>query len=128
MMDNKCGICGKVVPIDHEQIARVAQDGTSTVYHMACERAAMKIIVLNSLEVIDWSSAFGELEYVLTKNVDETRSKLLEAGFTLEQILEACDDDLEEIDLSHLAFNYTEAKCWSLRNGFSVGQGGTGDE
>lgn len=91
-----------------------------------------KIAVLNNIEIIDWSCAFGECEYVLAENSEENRSKLLTAGFTEEQLQEASDDDGEEIDMAYLAFNFTSAKWWSAKLGFGVeeysGQGGTGDE
>lgn len=81
------------------------------------------IDVLNSLEVIDWSSSCGELEYVVAANTEENRKVLLDAGFTAEQIDEATDGGETDIDLTMLAMYYADAVWWSKKDGFSLEKG-----
>lgn len=78
-----------------------------------------KIDAINALEVVDWSAAFGELEYVLAANNEENRRILLDGGFTEEEIQESCNEPDIEFDLSYLAFNYAGAKSWNKDSGFS---------
>lgn len=77
-----------------------------------------KIEALNALEVVDWSCSCGELEYVLSLNNEQNHKLLLDAGFTEQEILESCDDSKSEIDLSFLAFNFTEANYWTKEGKF----------
>ena len=77
-----------------------------------------KIEALNMLPVIDWSASCGELEYVVTKNTEEARNKLLSAGFNVSEIEEACGDDPDRIDLAFLAFQYADADYWTKQSGF----------
>lgn len=81
------------------------------------------IDALNSLEVIDWSSSCGELEYVIAANTGENVKVLLDAGFTEEQINEATDGGETDIDLTVLAMYYTDAVWWSPEDGFSLEKG-----
>jgi len=81
------------------------------------------IDALNSLEVIDWSSSCGELEYVVAANTEENRKVLLDAGFTEEQINEATDGGETDIDLTMLAMYYADAVWWSPKDGFSLEKG-----
>lgn len=74
---------------------------------------------LNSLEVIDWSSSCGELEYVLAAGTEENIQTLLEAGFTKEMIDEAQGWYPDNgIDLTFLAVNYVGLCCWHEDFGF----------
>lgn len=74
---------------------------------------------LNSLEVIDYSASGGELEYVTAENSDENRNILLQAGFTERDLDEAtCHDELDDIDLTHLAVNRAHIYCWTKDDGF----------
>lgn len=77
-----------------------------------------KIEALNALEIIDWSAGGGECEYVLAKNNEANFQVLLDAGFTENEIFEACDDGQTEIDLSYLAFNFGDADWWHPNSGF----------
>jgi len=81
------------------------------------------IDALNSLEVVDWSSSCGELEYVVAANTEENRKVLLDAGFTAEQIDEATDGGETDIDLTLLAMYYTDAVWWSPKDGFRIEEG-----
>ncbi|MBT2759987.1 hypothetical protein [Paenibacillus sp. ISL-20] len=40
---NTCGICNNDLPIDHKQISRKEEDGTTTAYHIGCEYDAKKV-------------------------------------------------------------------------------------
>jgi hypothetical protein len=60
----------------------------------------------------------GELEYVLAKNTPENKEVLLSGGFSEEEIAHANDGGEMDIDLSTLAFNYSDANCWSINDGF----------
>lgn len=77
-----------------------------------------KVEALNALEVIESSFGLGELEYVLAANTPENKEIMLSAGFTAEEIAHANDGDESDIDLSTLAFNYSDANCWSKEHGF----------
>jgi hypothetical protein len=81
------------------------------------------IDALNSLEVIDWSSSCGKLEYVVAANTEENRKVLLDAGFTAEQIDEATDGGETDIDLTMLAMYYADAVWWSPKDGFRLEKG-----
>lgn len=35
-MDNTCGVCNEVIPLDHACVSRMEKDGTLTSYHMGC--------------------------------------------------------------------------------------------
>ena len=45
--------------------------------------------VLNSMEILDWSCAGEECEYVLVEDNEENRNMLLKAGLTKEDIEDA---------------------------------------
>lgn len=77
-----------------------------------------KLEALNALPVSDWSCSCGELEYVVTKNTEEARGLLLGSGFSASEIEEACENEPNDIDLSVLAFNYTDADYWTKQSGF----------
>mgnify|MGYP001385376870 CR=1 FL=1 len=85
---------------------------------MSDKRQCM-IDALNSLEINEWSASCGELEYVLAEGTEENVQTLLEGGFKKEMVLEAQggfpDND---IDLTHLAFNYAGIYCWHKDIGF----------
>lgn len=72
--------------------------------------------VLNSMEISDYSLSCGETEYVLVKNNEKNVMALLEAGLTLEELEKYTDGDA--IDISMIAWEYTEANCWSKSKGF----------
>lgn len=85
---------------------------------MSDKRQRMKD-ALNSLEVVEWSSSCGELEYVLAAGTEENIKMLLEAGFTQEMIDEAQDGLPDnDIDLTYLAVNYAGIYCWHKDRGF----------
>lgn len=73
--------------------------------------------ILNSLALEDHSAACGELEYVLIKNTPENREALQKIGASEKEINEATDDISETIDISCIAFDYTEATHFSQING-----------
>lgn len=71
-----------------------------------------KLEILNSIEVVDCSVCGGECEYVLADITAENIVKLVDAGFTADQIVESMGDDKDYIDLSLLAFSYADAWWW----------------
>lgn len=77
-----------------------------------------KIEALNALPVTDYSCTGEECEYVMTYNTEKVKNHLLDAGFTEEEINEASDGLGTDLDISHLAFNYTEANWWMVKGGF----------
>lgn len=79
-----------------------------------------KITALNSFEITEWSWGLGELEYVLAALTEENLKILRDAGFSEDEISHSTDGFETDIDLVTLAFNYTNANCWSKTQGFFV--------
>lgn len=77
----------------------------------------VKLDLINSLEVLDYSCTGAECEYVLIENSDENRKALVEAGISEELLDEATVD--EEIDVAMIAFS-DGADWYDARVGFVV--------
>jgi len=81
-----------------------------------------KLAILNSIEIVDWDANSGELEYLLIKNIEENRKKLLEIGVPEQVINEATDDyDFKTIDIASIGFIYTDAHWFNRKKGFVIG-------
>lgn len=80
-----------------------------------------KVAAINSLEVVDYSIAGDECEFVAVADTAENRQALLAAGFTSEEL------DCEEVrdgfdgrfDVAYLAFQHAGAGWYSVGQGFS---------
>ena len=77
-----------------------------------------KLDKLNELEVIDYSSCAGELEYVLVEDTPYNRNKLLDIGATEEDLEDMECSDGSELDISVLAFGKLNAKWFEPGEGF----------
>jgi len=77
-----------------------------------------KLDKLNELEVIEYSSCAGELEYVLVENTPFNRAKLSDLGATTEDLEDVECSDESELDISVLAFRKLDAKWFEPGEGF----------
>ncbi|OAK72666.1 hypothetical protein [Lederbergia galactosidilytica] len=78
-----------------------------------------KLKVINSMPVVDYSVASGEVEYVVTKETDKKVETLREMRMTDDDYKQMTDDE-GYLDLSYFAFNVLGAEYWNKKTGFSI--------
>lgn len=94
----------------------------SQVGEMAVEliKDSEKLEALNSIEIYEFSCCGGECEYVLAEDNPQNRKILRNIGLTDKDIEEYTDDGY--IDISMIAWDYTEANYWNDKLGFMRGE------
>jgi len=75
-----------------------------------------KLLLLNIMEVVDFSCSGGECEYVTADDNQENRKLLHAINLTDKDIDMYTVDDT--IDISMIAWEHTDANYWSKKRGF----------
>ncbi|SHJ13335.1 hypothetical protein [Lutispora thermophila] len=75
-----------------------------------------KIEILNSLKVFDYRYSCSGCDYVLVEDNEKNRNEIKKIGLTDEIIDGYVDRDY--IDISLIAWNYTNANWWKKDTGF----------
>ena len=76
----------------------------------------VKLLILNMMEVVDFSCSGGECEYVTVDDNQENR-RLLHAMNLTDEVIDGYVMD-DTIDISMIAWEYTDVNYWSKKMGF----------
>ena len=76
----------------------------------------IKLLILNMMEIVDFSCCSEECEYVAVDDNQENRNLLYAINFTDKVIDGYVVDDT--IDISMIAWEHTHANYWSKKRGF----------
>lgn len=83
-----------------------------------------KLDLLNKIEIDDWSSSQGEIEYISVLDNEENRKILQDLGAEeadFEEMKDGSDDGYLEIAM----FAFKFADCFSTKDGFSINDSNT---
>lgn len=77
-----------------------------------------KIEILNSMKVVEYDADGEALIYLLVKNTEENKDKLLSIGVPINEINDLVDISNETIDISSFGFQYGGAEWYSPKSGW----------